>query len=206
MLKIINITKEFDIWDEEIENIIKKYWEIIEKIENNIFELNMWDENAFPVCENSFCKYCEYMSICPLRAHMNYQDENFEMSEKTIKKLVDEYAQTSKEINMKKKQQDVIKNILVKYLHEKWFKALFGEKYSIKESILKNVKIVNKKNTKTKLTELGILDEAMEVDRFKLKRMLDNGSLDINDLEDLIEINESSTLRVSEINKNDEIE
>jgi t-SNARE complex subunit (syntaxin) len=142
------------------------------------------------------------MSICPLWAHMQYEDESCEMSEKTIKKLVDEYSKTSKELTLKKKQQEVIKEILVKYLHEKNLKALFGQEYLIKESTLKNVKILDKENTKTKLTELGVLNEAMEIDRFKLKKMLDNGSLDINDLQSLVELSESSTLRVSEINEN----
>jgi hypothetical protein len=35
----------------------------------------MGDKKAFMPCENNYCKWCEYQSICPLWAHLKYDDE-----------------------------------------------------------------------------------------------------------------------------------
>ncbi len=59
--------QQWEITDIEINKINTKYSQFIDQIENSRFLLNMWDETAFPICENSFCKYCEYIDICPLQ-------------------------------------------------------------------------------------------------------------------------------------------
>ncbi|HCB51509.1 TPA: hypothetical protein DEP21_02950 [Patescibacteria group bacterium] len=94
---------------------------MISEIEDKRFHYNMGDSKVFPPQENSYCKYCEYMSICPLWAHLKFDDEVVagELGEKTIKGLVDEYVQFAKQESEAKGQKESLKEILVDYLEKK---------------------------------------------------------------------------------------
>ena len=82
-----NITDEREITPERLEPIVEKYRALIGAVDHEKFAYNMGDKKAFAPQQNEYCKYCEYMSICPLWAHMKYEDEVVagELGEKTIK-------------------------------------------------------------------------------------------------------------------------
>ncbi len=70
-----NLMDERDITDERLATVTKKYAGIINDIEDKKFHYNMGDKKVFEPKENNFCKYCEYYSLCPLRAHLKFDDE-----------------------------------------------------------------------------------------------------------------------------------
>lgn len=196
-----DITDEREISDDVLTPVVQKYSSIIEKVEHKKFAYNMGDKRAFEPVQNEYCKYCEYMSICPLRAHMKYDDEVIwgELWEKTVKGLVDEYVQFAKQESEAKAQKELLKDMLVEYLEKKWFLKLFGNTYKISASQGENVSIKDKDMLVKKLTELGMLDQTMDIDRFKVQKLVKDGVLDPTKLDWSVEKSTSRTLRGSEL-------
>ncbi len=82
-----DLMDEREITPERLATVTKKYADTITDIEAKKFAYNMGDRHAFPPIQNAYCKYCEYFSLCPLRAHMKFEDEvvGGELGEKTVK-------------------------------------------------------------------------------------------------------------------------
>lgn len=196
-----DITDEREVTDDILATVVQKYSSIIEWVEHKKFAYNMGDKKAFEPTQNEYCKYCEYMTICPLRAHMKYDDEVLwgELWEKTVKGLVDEYVQFSKQESDAKAQKEMLKDMLVEYLEKKWFLKLFGNEYKISASQWESISIKDKDILLNKLQELEILDQTMDIDRFKVQKLVKDGKLDISKLEGSVEKKPSRTLRWSKI-------
>lgn len=196
-----DITDEREITDEVLAPIVEKYSSIIEWVEHKKFAYNMGNKRAFEPIQNEYCKYCEYMTICPLRAHMKYDDEVIwgELGEKTVKHLVDEYVQFSKQESESKAQKELLKDMLVEYLEKKWFLKLFGNTYKISASQWESISIKDKDLLLTKLQELGILNEALDIDRFKVQKLVKEWKLDTTKLDWSVEKKPSRTLRWSKL-------
>ena len=124
---------EREITPERLAAVTKKYSDIITDIDERKFQYNMGDKKIFPPKENNFCKYCEYYSLCPLWAHLKFDDEvvGSELGEKTVKGLVDEYGELSKQESQAKHDKDLIKVLLIEYLEQHDLLKLFGKSYSI---------------------------------------------------------------------------
>ena len=122
-----DIIDEREVTQEIMDTVKMKYIWIIDQIENKKFTYNMWDKKSFECKENALCKYCEYMSICPLRAHMKFEDEivGWDLWEKTIKGLVDEYVALSKNESESKAQKENIKEMLIDYVNKHDLLKLF---------------------------------------------------------------------------------
>ncbi len=99
-----------------------------------------------------------------------------------MKGLVDEYVQFAKQESEAKAQKELLKDILVEYLEKKGFLKLFGNAYKISASQGENVSIKDKDMLVTKLQELGILNETLDIDRFKLQKLIKDGKIDISKL------------------------
>jgi len=99
-----------------------------------------------------------------------------------VKGLVDEYVQFAKQESEAKSQKELLKDMLVEYLEKKELLKLFGNTYKISASQSENVSIKDKEILKSKLQELGILDQTMEIDRFKLQKLVKDGKLDLDKL------------------------
>ncbi len=196
-----DLVDEREITNESIQTVVKKYSDLIEKVEHKKFSLNMWDKKSFEPVQSNNCSYCEYQSICPLRAHLKYDDEIvwWELGEKTIKWLVDEYVTLARAESDAKWQKEAIKDILVDYLQKKWLLKLFGNTGKISASQLSNISIKDKIKLREVLWKLGLLDEAMEIDRFAVQRFVKEGKLPIDKAEWSIEKNESRSLRVGDM-------
>lgn len=78
---------EWDITPELLDMVTKKYADTITDIEDKKFHYNMGNKKVFEPKENNFCKYCEYYSLCPLWAHLKFDDEivGGDLGEKTVK-------------------------------------------------------------------------------------------------------------------------
>ncbi len=196
-----DITDEREVTEDVLATVVQKYSSIIEKVEHKKFAYNMGDKRAFEPIQNEYCKYCEYMSICPLRAHMKYDDELLwgELGAKTVKGLIDEYVQFAKQESEAKAQKELLKDMLVEYLEKKWLLKLFWNTYKISASQGENVSIKDKEILMKKLTELGMLDQTMDIDRFKVQKLVKEGKLDPSKLDWSVEKSASRTLRGSEI-------
>ncbi len=193
------LVDEWEITDERLDAVVKKYQEIVAEIEDLKFHYNMWDRSIFKPVENKFCKYCEYFSICPLWTHMKYDDEvvGWELSEKTIKNLTDEYVQISKEIREMEGQKEWIKEILIEYIQKKWFLKLFGNESKISFSPTENLSIKDKEGVKWVFAEIGILDQILDLDRFKLQRVIKDRNFDLEKIKDFVELKKFWMLRGS---------
>lgn len=193
----------FDLMDErEITNdllatVTKKYADTIAEIEAKKFAYNMGDKKCFEPKENTYCRYCEYYSLCPLYAHLKFDDEvvGGELWEKTVKGLVDEYVELSKQESQAKRDKDLIKNILIEYLEEHDLLKLFGNTGKISASKMENISIEDKEKVKQILQELWVLNEAMELDRFKLQKLVKEQKVSVEQLGDAVVKNTSRTLR-----------
>ena len=192
-----DITDEREITQERLALVVKKYSDLIDQIEDRKFHYNMGNTKIFEPKQNDYCKYCEYMSICPLRAHMKYDDEvvGGELGEKTIKWLVDEYVTLCITETEAKWQKENIKEMLVDYLEKKWLLKLFGNTGKVSASQISNISIKDKDKLREILGKLWLLDEAMEIDRFKVQKFVKEGKLPIEKAEGSIEKKESRVLR-----------
>lgn len=196
-----DLVDEREITDANIQSVVKKYSDLIEKVEHKKFSYNMWDKKSFEPVQSNQCDYCEYKSICPLRAHLKYDDEvvGWELGEKTIKWLVDEYVMLARTESDAKGQKEAIKEILVDYLQNKWLLKLFWTTGKISASQLSNISIKDKDKLREVLDKLGLLNEAMEIDRFKVQKFVKEGKLPIEKVEWSIEKSDSRSLRVGDM-------
>ena len=180
-----DIIDEREVTQEIMDTVKMKYIWIIDQIENKKFSYNMWDKKSFGCKENPLCKYCEYMSICPLRSHMKFEDEivGWDLWEKTIKGLVDEYVELSKNESESKAQKENIKEMLIDYVNKHDLLKLFWNHSKLSISRVENISIKDKDVLKEILNKLWLLDDAMEIDRFKLAKLIKGWKLDESKLE-----------------------
>ncbi len=192
-----DLMDEWEITPELLATVTKKYVDTITDIEAKKFAYNMGDKKCFDPKQNNFCKYCEYYSLCPLWAHLKFDDEviGSELGEKTVKGLVDEYVALSKQESQAKNDRELIKILLVEYLEKKNLLKLFWNVYKISASQAENISIADKEALKKVLQELGILNEVMEVDRFKLQKLVKDKKLSLEQLGVTVQKNSSRTLR-----------
>ncbi len=192
-----DLTDEWEITHERLAAVTKKYGDIINIIEDKKFHYNMGNKKIFEPKENNFCKYCEYYSLCPLRAHLKFDDEvvGGDLWEKTVKGLVDEYVSLSKQESQAKNDKELIKILLIEYLEKNNLLKLFGNTYKISASQSENISIVDKDALKNVLNELWVLNDAMEIDRFKLQKLVKENTLSLEQLGDTVQKNTSRTLR-----------
>jgi hypothetical protein len=151
-----DLMDERDITDERLATVTKKYSGIINEIEDKKFQYNMGNKKVFEPKENNFCRYCEYYSLCPLRAHLKFDDEviGSDLGEKTVKGLVDEYVALSKQESQAKNDKDLIKVLLIEYLEKNNLLKLFGNVYKISASQFESISIADKEALKKVLQEL----------------------------------------------------
>ncbi len=192
-----DLMDEWDITPDILTTVTKKYADTITDIEAKKFSYNMGDKKCFEPKENVYCKYCEYYSLCPLWAHLKFDDEVIwsDLGEKTVKGLVDEYVALSKQESQAKNDRELIKVLLVEYLEKKNLLKLFWNVYKISASQTESISITDKDVLKKVLQELWVLDEAMEIDRFKVQKLVKEHKLSLDQLGDTIQKNPSRTLR-----------
>ncbi len=192
-----DLMDEREITPELLTTVTKKYADTIVDIEDKKFHYNMGNKKCFEPKENNYCKYCEYYSLCPLRAHLKFDDEvvGGELWEKTVKWLVDEYVALSQQESQAKNDKELIKILLVEYLEKNNLLKLFWNTHKISASPAESISIIDKDALKKVLLEIWVLDEAMEVDRFKLQKLIKEHTLSLEQLGDTVQKNSNRTLR-----------
>ncbi len=185
----------WEITEESIKQVADKYKKLALEIETKKAEYNLWNKEAFPEKENPNCKFCDYKELCPLFAHFYWKVEDFELSEDVIKSMIDHYVKLNKQKKDIEKQLEQDKKILIDFAQKHWLKKIYGNDEKLSIVSYKGIKILDKDKIKEKLEQLGVLDQTLDVDRFKLKKLLDSWKITNTDLQDLIGFTETLGLR-----------
>ena len=189
-----DITDEWEISQESIDNVVAKYTWDINKIESSRFDYNMWVKNAFPTNQNPYCKYCEYQNVCPLWQHLNIEDEiinGWDLWETTIKKLIDKYAEYSQKATEATKEKDAIKDIIIEYAEKKWLEQVFWNKYKISVSKTYNYSAKDIETLKTFLKEKNLIDEAIDIPYYKINALVKNEKLSSQEIQTYLDKKDS---------------
>ena len=189
-----DITDEWEISQESIDNIVLKYTSAINKIENSRFDYNMWVKDAFPTNQNSYCKYCEYQNVCPLWQHLSIEDEminGWDLWDTTIKKLIDQYAEYAQKATEASKEKDAIKDIIIDYAENKWLEQLCWEKYKISVSKTNNYSAKDLDALKDFLKEKNLIDEASDIPYYKINALVKNGKLSAQEIQTYLDKKDS---------------
>ena len=183
-----DVEDEREITQERLDAVRERYSSLIEQIEHKKFNYNMWDKKTFEPKGNPYCNYCEYASICPLRAHLKYEDEWVqELWEKTIKWLVDEYVRYWKAESEAKKQKEMIKPFLISYLEKHDLLKLIGQEFQLSASASQSISIKDKPTVIEYLKSQWILDEVLDIDRRKFEALIKKWEIDETPISDAIE-------------------
>jgi len=167
-----NIEDEWDITEEKMEEVKNKYLNIIWEIEQNRVQYLMWSKKVFWANQSSLCLWCDYQSICPLFTAINSGDEvEWELSDKCITALVDEFIEISDKISELEKEKDCLKWIFQKYVmkkdpnDEKSDYILSWTKYDLKITKSLKINVVDKNKFLGKMKTLWLFDDYADISR-----------------------------------------
>lgn len=167
-----DIEDEWDITQEKLDNIKNKYLDIIGEIEQNKVQYAMWSKKIFEANQSSLCGWCDYQSICPLFSAINSDDEvEWELSDKSITALVDEFIEISDKISELEKQKEWIKWIFQKYVikkdphDEKSDYVLSGTNQDVKITKSPKMNVVDKEKFLQKIKDLWLFEEYADISR-----------------------------------------
>lgn len=203
-----DLLKEWEIWAPELAVVENKYYQLASEIEEKRFYFNMGERNTFPTKENNYCKYCEYMSICPLWIHLGQGDEMIshqDLGESSVKRLVDRYAELGKQETESKKEKEIIKEVLIGYQQGKQQERLFGYHNSIKFSRQSSWKTIDKDGLKEYLVKIWLLDEASDLSHHKILALIKKWEISLWEVGKFWTLNENQSLYPRKL-KEDEID
>ena len=167
-----DIEDERDITQENLDEIKNKYLDIIWKIEQNKLQYAMWSKKTFEANQSPLCTWCDYQSICPLFSAINSDDEiEWELSDKSITALVDEFIEISDKISELEKQKDWLKWIIQKYVikkdpnDEKSDYLLSWTNQNIKVTKSPKMNIIDKDKFLQKIKDLWLFEEYADISR-----------------------------------------
>jgi hypothetical protein len=132
----------------------------------------MWSKKAFESKQSPLCAWCDYQSICPLFSAINTDDEiEWELSEKSITALVDEFIEISDKISDLEKQKESLKWIFQKYVikkdpnDEKSDYILSWTEYNIKITKTPKINVIDKDRFLQKMKSLWLFEEYADISR-----------------------------------------
>jgi putative RecB family exonuclease len=167
-----DIEDERDITQEKLDEIKNKYLNIIREIEKNKVQYAMWSKKIFEATQSPLCTWCDYQSICPLFNAINSDDEvEWELSDKSITTLVDEFIEISDKISELEKQKEWIKGIFQKYVikkdphDEKSDYLLSGTTQDVKITKSPKMNVIDKDKFIQKIKDLWLFEEYADISR-----------------------------------------
>ena len=167
-----DIEDERNITQEKLDEIKNKYLNIIREIEQNKVQYAMWNKKTFESKQSPLCAWCDYQSICPLFSAINTDDEiEWELSEKSITALVDEFIEISDKISDLEKQKESLKWIFQKYVikkdpnDEKSDYILSWTEYNIKITKTPKMNVIDKDRFLQKIKSLWLFEEYADISR-----------------------------------------
>lgn len=198
-----DIEDERDITQNKLDEIKNKYINIIKKIEQDKVQYAMWSKKIFEANQSSLCAWCDYQSICPLFSVINSDDEvEWELSDKSITALVDEFVEISDKISQLEKEKEWLKWILQKYVikkdpnDEKSDYLISWTDYDIKVTKSPKMNIVDKHKFLEKLKALWLFEEYADISRQNVNNLfLKSWKVNISDFMWAVEQDITFTMR-----------
>ena len=173
-----DIEDEREITQEKLDEIKNKYLNIIREIEQNKVQYAMWSKKIFEANQTPLCTWCDYQSICPLFSAINTNEEvEWELSEKSITALVDEFIEISDKISELEKQKEWLKWIFQKYVikkdpnDEKSDSILSGSEYDVKVTKSPKMNVVDKDRFLEKIKSLWLFEEYADISRQNVNKL-----------------------------------
>ncbi len=165
-----DIEDERDITSEKLNEIRNKYVNIIREIEQNKVQYAMWSKKTFETNQSPLCAWCDFQSICPLFTAVNSdEDVEWELSDKSITALVDEFVEISDKISELEKQKEWIKSIFQKYVmkkdsnDEKSDYILSWSEYNVKVTKSFKMNVIDKEKFLQKIEDLWLFEEYADI-------------------------------------------
>ena len=176
-----DIEEERDITQEKLDEIKNKYLNIIREIEQNKVQYAMWSKKIFETNQSSLCNWCDYQSICPLFSAINSKDgAEWELSDKSITTLVDEFIEISDKISELEKEKEWLKWIFQKYIikkdpnDEKSDYILSGTNQDIKITKSPKINITDKDKFLEKIKNIWLFEEYADISRQNVNNLFIN--------------------------------
>ncbi len=173
-----DIEDEREITQEKLDEIKNKYLKIIREIEQNKVQYAMWSKKTFKANQTPLCTWCDYQSICPLFSAINTDDEiEWELSDKSITALVDEFIEISDRISELEKQKDWLKSIFQKYTikkdpnNEKSDYIISWSEYDIKVTKTPKMNVIDKDRFLQKIKDLWLFEEYADISRQNVNKL-----------------------------------
>lgn len=173
-----DIEDERDITKEKLDEIRNKYLNIIREIEQNKVQYAMWSKKIFDANQTPLCAWCDYQSICSLFSAINSDDEiEWELSEKSITALVDEFIEISDKISELEKQKDWLKWIFQKYVikkdpnDEKSDYILSWTSHDLKITKNPKMNVIDKDRFLEKIKSLWLFEEYADISRQNVNKL-----------------------------------
>ena len=173
-----DIEDEREITQEKLDEIKNKYLNIIREIEQNKVQYAMWSKKIFEANQTPLCTWCDYQSICPLFSAINTNEEvEWELSEKSITALVDEFIEISDKISELEKQKEWLKWIFQKYVikkdpnDQKSDYILSGSEYDVKVTKSPKMNVVDKDRFLEKIKSLWLFEEYADISRQNVNKL-----------------------------------
>ncbi len=167
-----DIEDEWEITQDKLAEIKNKYLNIIKEIEQNKVQYAMWSKKIFEANQSSLCVWCDYQSICPLFTAINSDDEvEWELSDKSIVALVDQFVEVSNKISELEKEKDWLKLIFQKYVmkkdpnDEKSDFIINGSDCDVKVTKSPKMNVVDKDRFLQKVKDLWLFEEYADISR-----------------------------------------
>lgn len=165
-----DIEDEREITQEKLDEIREKYINIIKEIEKNKLQYAMWSKKIFEANQSSLCAWCDYQSVCPLFSVVNSDDEvEWELSDKSIVALVDEFVEISDKISQLEKEKEQLKWIFQKYVirkdpnDEKSDFILSGTHQNVKITKTIKMNVIDKDKFLGKIKSLWLFEEYADI-------------------------------------------
>ena len=167
-----DIEDERDITPEKLNEIRNKYVNIIREIEQNKVQYAMWSKKTFKANQSPLCVWCDFQSICPLFTAVNSdEDVEWELSDKSITALVDEFVEISDKIFELERQKEWLKWVFQKYVmkkdpnDEKTDYILTWNEYNVKVTKSFKMNVIDKEKFLQKIKDLWLFEEYADISR-----------------------------------------
>ncbi len=167
--------------DEELIKLKADTVELIKRIE---------ETREFNPSSSALCDWCEYMRFCPKWKHM-YETENLPANEYLKESgvaLANRYTELSVEKGRIEAEMEKVKEALFAYCEKNQVEVVFSPHCRLNCKTYLNMKFPGKDDPmrpylEEVLRKIGRYEEAVDIDSFKLSRLVQNGSWRANEKE-----------------------
>ena len=171
------IEDEREIQDDALHTLVQTYQTYTSELESKR-QTYFQTKSPLPVQENSFCKYCEYQSSCPLWKHSFLTPETMSAEDSRHLPSIDQFATVSKQLSEQKRQLEYHKKLIKEYMLAQNMNEFLCEETMLKLSSRKGIDIPNLDLLQTFLHSNHLRDQASSVTRFKVGALIKGQVLD----------------------------